>query len=168
MRVVLPLIVVEGPDDAFARAVAEATLAGWRVRDGFDAAVSGHTPVVCAGVVASAEHASRAMLAVLGGAGVVVHAQASREIIDRLLDDLRHVGPVELRRQLQANPPALDSDALEILRLLGEGARLGDAAAKLGLSRRTADRRLAGARRAMGAQRTVEAVAKARRLGLLR
>ena len=168
MRVNPPVIVVEGSDDAFARAVAEATLAGWRVRDGFDGPMSGPAPVVCAGVVASAEQAARALLAVLGGAGLVVHGQAPRDVIDRLLDDLRHVGPVELRRQLQASPPALDPDELAILRMLGEGRRLGDAANSLGLSRRTADRRLADARRALGVERTVEAVAKARRLGWLR
>ena len=163
-----PVIVVEGPDDAFARVVAEATAAGWKVRDGFDRPLNGASPVVCAGIVADPDQAARALLAVLGGAGVVIHGQATREIIDRLLDDLRHVGTVEHRRQLQASPPPLDPDELEILRMLGEGRRLGDAAEALGLSRRTADRRLADARRALGVERTVEAVAKARRLGWLR
>jgi DNA-binding CsgD family transcriptional regulator len=163
-----PVILIEGPDDAFTRVVAEATASGWRMSDGFDRPFGGASPNVCTGVVGSADDAARALLAVLAGAGVVIHGRASREIIDRLLDDLRHVGPVEHRRQLQASPPPLDPDELEILRMLGAGRRLGDAASALGLSRRTADRRLADARRALGVERTVEAVAKARRLGWLR
>lgn len=162
------MIVVEGPEDAFRRVVAEATAAGWQVREGFDRPLGGAVPFVCAGAVSGPEDAARALLAVLGGAGVVIHGLASREIIDRLLDDLRHAGPVEHRRQLQAGPQPLGADELEILRMLGDGRRLGDAANALGLSRRTADRRLADARRALGVERTVEAVAKARRLGWLR
>jgi DNA-binding CsgD family transcriptional regulator len=168
VRVIPPVVVIEGPDDAFARAVAEASAAGWRVLHGFDGQAPAGNHVVRAGAVTSAEDAAGALLAVLGGAGAVVHGQAPREVIDPLLDDLRHVGPVEHRRRLEPSPPILDPDQLEILRMLGEGRRLGDAANALGLSRRTADRRLAGARLALGTERTVEAVAKARRLGWLR
>ena len=62
---------------------------------------------------------------------------------------------------------SLDPDELGILRLLGDGWRLGDVAAELGLSRRTADRRLATARRELGVERTVAAVARASQLGWL-
>lgn len=161
------MIVIEGPDDAFARVVAETHAAGWQIRQGFDGPTVGMTRIVRVGSVTSANEAGAALLAVLGGAGAVVHALAGHEIIDRLLDDLRHVGPVEHRRRLEASPPRLDPDELEILRMLGDGRSLGEAAHALGLSRRTADRRLAGARRALGTERTVEAVAKARRLGWL-
>jgi DNA-binding CsgD family transcriptional regulator len=163
-----PVVVIEGPEDAFARAVAEAGAAGWRVRNGFEGQPPGAGPVVRTGAVTSAEDAAGALLAVLGGAGLVAHGLAPREVIDRLVDDLRHVGPVEHRRRLEPSPPQLDPDQLEILRMLGQGRRLGDAADALGLSRRTADRRLAGARLALGTERTVEAVSKARRLGWLR
>ena len=50
---------------------------------------------------------------------------------------------------------------------IAEGASLGQAAADLHLSRRTADRRLAAARKALDAASTPEAVVKATRLGLL-
>jgi DNA-binding NarL/FixJ family response regulator len=164
--VLLPVVVVEGPEDAFAQAVAEAESAGWQIRRGLESSTGAN--VVRAASVTTADDAAHALLAVLGGAGLVVHGLAPREILDRLLDDLRHVGPVEHRRRLSAVRPALDEDELRILRLLGEGWRLGDVAAELGLSRRTADRRLASARRTLGAARTVEAVSSARRLGLLR
>jgi DNA-binding NarL/FixJ family response regulator len=61
----------------------------------------------------------------------------------------------------------LDEDARAILRCLAEGQTLGQAASTLNLSRRTADRRLAEARRALGVERTVEAVSRGRRLGWL-
>jgi DNA-binding NarL/FixJ family response regulator len=165
------VIVVEGPDETFARAVAEVGSSGWRVVGGFagDPGSGGRAPsVVRTGSVASAEDAAAALLAALGGSGLVVHARATREVIDRLLGDLRHVGPVQHRVGNDVpTPPALDADALAILGRLARGQTLGEAASDLGLSRRTADRRLAGARRALGAERTVEAVSKARRLGWL-
>jgi len=54
-----------------------------------------------------------------------------------------------------------------LLRLLADGWTLGEAASELGLSRRTADRRLDAARRELGTATTAEAVARARRLGWL-
>lgn len=60
-----------------------------------------------------------------------------------------------------------DADGRAILALLASGRTLGDAAVALALSRRTADRRLALARAALGVERTVEAVARARALGWL-
>jgi DNA-binding NarL/FixJ family response regulator len=59
----------------------------------------------------------------------------------------------------------LDPEARAILGLLAEGHSLGEAAHLLGLARRTADRRLLAARRALGVDRTTEAIARARRLG---
>ena len=37
------------------------------------------------------------MLAAVGGAGLIARVTASREVTDRLLDDLRRLGPVEHR-----------------------------------------------------------------------
>jgi DNA-binding NarL/FixJ family response regulator len=58
------------------------------------------------------------------------------------------------------------SDELgSLIALLARGMTLGQAATELGLSRRTADRRLAEARLALGARRTTEAVVLARQAG---
>jgi len=166
-----PLIVVEGSGDDFDAAVAEVRSAGWQVVPGFaEAPVTAGE--VRAGAVDTASDAAAALLAVLGGAGTVIHARTDGDVLDRLVDDLRHVRRVDLRRAgprpvEPLRPAAVDPDALAILAILAEGRTLGDAAATLGLSRRTADRRLAEAREALGAERTVEAVARARRLGLL-
>lgn len=69
---------------------------------------------------------------------------------------------------VEAPIPVLQPDGRAILGLLAEGSTLGAAAATLGMSRRTADRRLAEARAALQVERTVEAVARLRRPGLFR
>jgi len=92
---------------------------------------------------------------------------APRDVADRLIDDLRRLGPVEYRLGRAHAVPDIEPDARAILGLLAEGQSLGEAAVILGISRRTADRRLALARHALGAKRTTEAIARARRLGWL-
>jgi DNA-binding NarL/FixJ family response regulator len=159
-----PIVIVEGPPEAFRRAVEELRSEGWTIRDGFDADRPSPTEVR-AGAVADAASAGRAVLAVLAGAGLVVHATAGGDLIDRLLDDLRHIGQVDHRTG--AGSAAVSHEARAILGRLATGETLGEAAHALHLSRRTADRRLAEARRALGVERTVEAIARARRLGWL-
>lgn len=162
-----PIVVVEGPDDAVTAAIADVRSAGWSIAEGFSGVQDRRARLVRTGTVASADDAAAALLAVLRGSGVVVAARVPREVLDRLLDDLRHVGSVDHR--LGGPPPArpVPDEALAILARLAEGWSLGEAAADLGLSRRTADRRLAEARRALGVERTAEAVSKAKRLGWL-
>jgi DNA-binding NarL/FixJ family response regulator len=164
----VPIVFVEGPREALDHAVAELSAAGWEVSEGFDGLPPGRRRLVRRGVVRSAEDAAAALLAVLDGAGVVIAAEAPREILDRLLDDLRHVGPVDHRIGEFQAPPAMTPEARAILGLLAEGETLGEAAELLGLSRRTADRRLAEARAALGVERTAQAIARAKRLGWLR
>lgn len=163
-----PVIVVEGSDDSFERALADVRVAGWSMRPGFETRMGAPGRAVRFGPVSGADDAAAALLAALAGTGIVVKACASREVLDRLLGDLRHLGPVDHRHgSLPAPIPELEDDSRAILTLLAAGRTLGEAAHSVGLSRRTADRRLAAARRALGADRTVEAVARARRLGLL-
>jgi DNA-binding CsgD family transcriptional regulator len=68
---------------------------------------------------------------------------------------------------LPGAPGTIDDDGRAILVRLAIGRPLGAIARELNLSRRTADRRLAGARAALGVERTTEAVAQALRLGWL-
>jgi DNA-binding NarL/FixJ family response regulator len=153
----IPLVVVEGDDAAFARAVAEVERTGARVVSGFGGRGAG---VVCAGVVAEATDASDAVLAALEGAGVIAAARADRETIDRLCDDLRRLGIVDHRTADRPVPPELTGDETALLALLREGSSLGEAARRLHLSRRTADRRLAAARAKLGVATTAEALAR--------
>ena len=56
-------------------------------------------------------------------------------------------------------PPRLPREEAELLRLLARGLSVSAAAEQLGLSRRTATRRLAGARQRLGVRSNAEAVA---------
>jgi DNA-binding NarL/FixJ family response regulator len=155
------VVVVEGSAAAFDDAVREAERSDvtivrswWR-----------DPTVVCVGTVASAQDASEALLAVLAGAGVVIDARAEREVVDRLLDDLRHLGEVDYRTGLPDRGPDLSADERGLLELLAAGHTLGEAASALHLSRRTADRRLVSAREKLGAASTAEAIAAVIRRG---
>jgi DNA-binding CsgD family transcriptional regulator len=162
------LIVYEDAPGAAAREGGRLRAGGLEVVDGFRTPVPRGRAVVRVGAVASREDAVDALLAALDGAGLVIETTADRAIVDRLVDDLRRLGPVDHRVGAAPEPPALDSDARAILGLLAEGHSLGEAAHLLGLSRRTADRRLAAAREALGVERTTEAIARAQRLGWFR
>lgn len=171
-----PLIVVDegaGADAAVARAVDGLRADGWLVADGFDARPSA-TRVVLRGTVATARDAAAALLAALDGCGLVVRTSADAEVVERLVDDLRRIGHVEHRSGPAASVdpagaagPGVSPEGVALLALLAEGLTLGAAADRLGISRRTADRRLAEARAALGARRTTEAIAHAARRGVI-
>lgn len=162
----IPLVVVEGPELALDHAIRELAAAGWASEPGFGPPHRAGR-IVRTGVVDSAETAAAALLAALASQGLAVRVTADRAVIDRLVDDLRRLGPVDHRVGEPVAPPAVGPEARAILGLLAEGHSLGEAAVILGLPRRTADRRLAEGRRALGVERTTEAIAQARRLGWL-
>lgn len=168
----VPVVVVEGPPGCTAPEIERLRSAGARIIDGFRPPLRADG-AVCVGVVDSEATAIEALLAVLGGAGLVAEARADRATIDRLVDDLRRRGFVDHRvvgdRGITgtAGEPELAVEGRAILGMLAMGLSLGEAAHVLGLGRRTADRRLAEARRDLGVSRTTEAIAKARRLGWL-
>jgi DNA-binding CsgD family transcriptional regulator len=149
-----PLVVVEASERAFTDASRQIERDGGRVVVGWRHDAS----VVCAGVVRDAADAAAALLAAVAGAGLVVHAVASRDVIDRLVDDLRRFGPVDHRTGEPDPGPALTAEERRLLELLADGQTLGEAGAALHLSRRTADRRLASARRKLRVATTAEAV----------
>ncbi len=174
---VVPLVVVEGTVSDFTVAVEQVRAAGWQVRRGWDEAppagptapvnqtgLFGHThhapPVdlVLAGVVADERAASAAMLAALTGAGLVVHGRAPREVLDRLCDDLRRLGRLDHRPVGERAVTRFDEFDGELLGLLAAGLSVGRAAARLYVSRRTADRRLADIRLRLGVRSTAEAL----------
>lgn len=161
-------IVLEGGTGSATTEVARLLDAGFVVRDGFRVLGPVTRRTVCHGVVLSEADASAAVLAAMAGYSVLIEASAAPDTIRRLVDDLRHLGPVDHRLVTVATPPpALEFEGRALLGLLAKGLTLGAAARQLGLRRRTADRRLANARKALGVERTAEAIAKASRLGWL-
>lgn len=157
-----PLVVVEGPRQAFAIALAEVRDSGWAVVDGWTAPTD--TRRVCSGTVASAEDAAAALLAAVAGAGLVIHARAERPVIDRLCDDLRRIGRVDHRIGDVPARPTLTKEERAIVDLLLEGRSLAETARQLNLARRTADRRLASVRTKLGVETTAEALAEVARV----
>jgi DNA-binding NarL/FixJ family response regulator len=113
--------------------------------------------------VTDAAGAEAAVLAALGGADLALACTCDPEVSDRLLEDLARLGSV---CEEPAEQP-LTADQAALLARLRDGATLAGAARAEHLSRRTADRRLAAARRALGARTTAEALVTAARLGLL-
>ncbi len=163
-----PLIVLDGSASVPEHEVARLRLAGHPVVRGLIADPPPGSSVVRVAVIRTADDAARAVLAAVRGAGLLVATHADRELVDALVGDLRHVGRVEVREATDPpGSPQLGGEARALLALLAEGLSLGDAAQSLGLARRTADRRLADARRAVGVERTTEAIAVARRRGWL-
>lgn len=151
-----PLVLVEGSERAYADAAADLRAEGWTLSPGWDA----RRAVVCSGVVSSAEDAAAALLAAVGGAGVLIHARAEREVVDRLCEDLRRLGRLDHRVGEQARRVTLTREEQSLVELLLAGESLGAAARTLNLARRTADRRLAGVREKLGVETTAEALVK--------
>jgi DNA-binding NarL/FixJ family response regulator len=103
------------------------------------------------------------------GHGVVAHVPHTQGALATFVDDLGRIGPVELGRSsgvVEPEPPHLDADGRVLVGLLASGRTIAEAARELHLSLRTASRRLAGVRSALGAASTAEAVHIARRKGL--
>ncbi|TIC83562.1 hypothetical protein E8D34_15650 [Nocardioides sp. GY 10113] len=147
----VPLLVVEGPAAAVEDARGELASLGWSAVDG-----------IAEVRVRDAASAGAAVLAALEGRPVLAWATADRDVVDRLCDDLRRLGRLDHR--VGADPAGwLTGEQHELLAHLGAGASLGAAATALHLSRRSADRRLAAARAALGAASTSAALAAYRR-----
>lgn len=158
-----PLIVVEGSNRAFATALADVRDAGWTIVRGWTAPPDRRG--VCSGTVATSADAAAALLAAVAGAGLIVHARAEREVVDRLCDDLRRIGRVDHRLGEAGPRAALTREERTIVDLLLEGRSLAEAARQLNLARRTADRRLASVRRKLDVQTTAEALVRLARRG---
>lgn len=155
-----PLIVVDAADrlDATADRLRSD---GWRIADDLRAPPLDLARTVVRGVIDRPELVEAAVLVAAWGGGLLVAVDGLAEHArHRLLDDLGRIGPVD--RSSAAVPLATDpaeNDGLRLLELIAEGRSLGEAARELSLSRRTADRRLAAARGALGVESTTAAIA---------
>lgn len=118
-------------------------------------------------LVRCSEEAARALDAAIHGEEFVV-AVPSIDAFSAFLDDLSHLGSVRFvgRDDAIERDDPLDDEQRHLLNLLSEGSSIVEAGAQMHLSRRTASRRLAAARLALGARTTAEAVSIARSRGL--
>jgi hypothetical protein len=116
---------------------------------------------VCAGVVDGSSAASEALLVAARGATLLVHVDAASAVVDAFVDDLRRIGPVQVG-DAAAPDGRLSAEQQHLLDLLAAGHTLGEAAGVAHLSLRTASRRLAASRAALGVATTAEAVVRSR------
>jgi hypothetical protein len=140
-----PLIVVE--DDAgYDAACAETAGAGWAMQaPGGDNGVG----ILTVMTVADRADAQAAVLLAIGGAGLLIRADAERSLADDLVEDLGRIGPVRLIDSTSA--VRLDPDTWRLVHALAGGATVAVAARALHMSIRTANRRLTDAKAAFHA-----------------
>lgn len=153
-----PVIVVRASDERFRQALADVVRRGsWPIRCGWglqaDAWDLAGSPLVCVGAIHSEDDAAEALEMAVRGAGVVIHARTELSVVVRLVHDLGRLGPVEYR-----TGDELTDEQRRLLELLARGSTLDEAAAALHVSRRTAARRLAAAKKTLGVSTTVQAV----------
>jgi DNA-binding NarL/FixJ family response regulator len=156
-----PLLVVED-SDSLTRAAARLEMAGWRLRDGFELGERTWDlrglHLVCVGDIRSEGDASAALLAASRGTGLVTRLHLAPREAGRFLEDLRHIGPVELLTPRSDMLTLLEDEERRALEILAAGGSLEDVASELGYSRRTVSRKLAAARATLGVKSTTEAV----------
>lgn len=156
----MPPLIVADSHAAAGAAVAELCREGWtRVELGalplepWDLA-SRRLLVTCS--VEIRDERLEALFAALRGAAVVAVGSADVSELASFFDELSRLGRVDFARDGVA--PTLTLEQRRLLELLAGGETLGEAARRLSLSRRTADRRLAEARNALGVASTAQAV----------
>ncbi|MEO3747291.1 LuxR family transcriptional regulator [Plantactinospora sp. B5E13] len=144
--------------------------AGWQTREGFAVTEAGWdlaaARLVLFGRVPDPETVRLAVLAAARGAGVVAIVDPAGDLGRALVDDLGRIGPVhqDPDREPETAPDtesALDRLVPEqraLLERLADGETIAAAAAAEFLSLRTANRRIAQARQALGVRTTREAV----------
>jgi DNA-binding NarL/FixJ family response regulator len=144
--------------------------AGWTTREGFALTeaqwdVSG-LRVALFGRVADADTAELALMAAARGAGIVAITDTGTEIGRALLADLNRIGQVSTDPDADVVDtsggddagPQLAPEQRALLERLASGETIAAAAAAEFLSLRTANRRIAEAREALGVRTTREAV----------
>jgi len=142
---------------------------GWLTREGFAVAEPGWdlgaTKLILFGRVPDTETVRLAVLAAARGAGVVAIVDPTGDVGRALVDDLSRLGPVYQDPDHEPEPDTESSvlsrlipEQRALLERLADGETIAAAAAAEFLSLRTANRRIAQAREALGVRTTREAV----------
>jgi DNA-binding NarL/FixJ family response regulator len=164
-----PRYVVGSAGDATV-ALRKLARAGWHTREGFalpeNAWDVADQKLVLYGRIGDRDTAELAVQAAARGAGVVAIADPTDEVGKALLADLTRLGPVTRDPEADVagggdGEPALGTllpEQRALLERLANGETIAAAAAAEFLSLRTANRRIAQAREALGVRTTREAV----------
>jgi DNA-binding NarL/FixJ family response regulator len=167
-----PYLVLPPPSD-LDRVARDLVRRGWRVHRGFAPAEEpwdlAPARLVAVGVVGGREDAEAALLCAVRGAGLVVTLDQGRSWAPGFLHDLARLEPSlgavpggadGAQPAVPAEPtvPALTAEQCDLLDLLAAGHSIAEAARMRYLSLRTANRRVAEARTALGVPTTRAAV----------
>lgn len=161
-----PRFIVASATDATA-VLRRLARAGWTTREGFalpePAWDVSRARLALFGRVNDPETAELALLAAARGAAVVAIADTGTALGRALLADLTRIGPVNTDPEGEPDAaatagPALAAEHRALLERLAGGETIAAAAAAEFLSLRTANRRIAEARAALGVRTTREAV----------
>lgn len=164
MTQILPLHVVPTATDATG-VLRRLARGGWKTREGFalpePAWDVSSRQLVLFGRVPDLDTAKLAVFAAARGAGVVAICDPKGEVGRALRDDLARIGPLgaddgEPAEETGDSPITTEQAAL--LARLADGETIAAAASAEYLSLRTANRRIAAARKALGVATTREAV----------
>jgi DNA-binding NarL/FixJ family response regulator len=157
-----PYVVLPAPGD-LDRAAADLAKRGWQVLRGFAADDEpwdlAPAKVVAVGAVTGRAEAEAALLCAVRGAGLVVTLDRGGSWAAGFLADLERLAPAPAP-ETTPDPATvvLTAEQLDLLELLAEGHSIAEAARLRYLSLRTANRRVAQARAALGVPTTREAV----------
>lgn len=158
--VAAPLVVLP-PDGDPTPAIRRARAAGWNPQRGlsvadnpWDLSAGRHLAIA---EITTAEQAAAALMLAVRGAGLLVFIDREAPWAGGFLADLERLAAPT---PSVGGPPAipLTQEQRELLDLLAAGASIASAAASRYISLRTANRRIAEARKALGAASTSEAV----------
>lgn len=142
---------------------------GWRTREGFAVTETAwdlvEARMVLFGRVPDLDTVRLVVLAAVRGAGVVAVVDPTSDVGRALVDDLSRLGPVHRDPGAEPSPQATPSpvgqlipEQRALLDRLANGETIAAAAAAEFLSLRTANRRIAQARKLLGVRTTREAV----------
>jgi len=160
-----PPYVVLPPTTDLDRTARDLIRRGWRVRRDF--APPGQPwdlapgRVVVVGQVTDRADAEAALLCAVRGSGLVVTVDRERSWAPGFLVDLARLQPdgsARAARPASGTPTPLSAEQCDLLDLLADGHSIAEAARLRFLSLRTANRRVADARAALGVPTTREAV----------
>lgn len=159
-----PYVALPPESDLPTMAAREAASGGWRLHNGFELPDEpwdvGSRRVLVVGRVDDESAAQAALLCAVRGAGLVVTLDHGAAWAAAFLADLARLRPNDALPGGSGNRDdvPLSDEQRALLDLLAEGHSIAQAARRLYLSLRTANRRVAEARSALGVATTREAV----------